>query len=119
MACVQNRKYHRRFRIIIVSLLMAAGYGCAAVQFGEEFDSTQFESSVKIGVTTQAEVRTWLGEPVSTGIIVNEKGKRLIRWIYYLGKGTLPGLRDSRFKMLEVRFDNDQTVRAYNWSSSG
>ncbi len=102
----------------LVLLLIGGGYGCTSIYLGREFDSTQFEASVQIGVTTGADVRTWLGEPVSTGIIVNEKGERLTRWIYYFGKGRLPSLRNSKLKMLEVRFDRNQLVRAYNWSST-
>lgn len=102
----------------LVLLLIGGGYGCTSIYLGREFDSTQFETSVQLGVTTDADVRTWLGEPVSTGIIVNEKGERLTRWIYYSGKGRLPSLRNSELKMLEIRFDRNQLVRAYNWSST-
>ncbi|MEE9598342.1 MAG: hypothetical protein V3V96_16340 [Acidiferrobacterales bacterium] len=110
--------YHKWLTVCVVVLFMGAGYGCTAVQFGKEFDSTRFEASVEIGVTTGADVRTWLGDPVSTGIIVNEKGERFTRWVYYFGKGRLPSLRNSRLKMLEVRFDHNHVVRAYNWSST-
>lgn len=102
----------------LVLLLIGSGYGCTSVYFGKEFDSTQFEASVQIGVSTDADVRTWLGEPVSTGVIVNEKGENFTRWIYYFGKGRLPSLRNSELKMLEVRFDRNRLVRAYNWSST-
>lgn len=110
--------YRKWLTVYVVVLFTAVGYGCTAVQFGKEFDSTRFEASVQIGVTTGADVRTWLGDPVSTGIIVNEKGERFTRWIYYFGEGRLPSLRNSKLKMLEVRFDYNQVVRAYNWSST-
>ncbi len=104
--------------VYLIILFAGAVSACSGVQFGKEFDSTRFETSVQIGVTTGANVRTWLGDPVSTGIIVNENGERFTRWIYYFGKGRLPSLRNSELKMLEIRFDHNQVVRAYNWSST-
>ena len=104
--------------VCLVALLIGTTYGCTTVHFGKEFDSTRFETSVQVGVTTDADVRTWLGDPVSTGIIVNERGERFTRWIYYFGKGRLPSLRNSELKMLEIRFDRRRIVRAYNWSST-
>ena len=102
----------------VIALFIGATYGCATVQFGKEFDSARFETSVEIGVTTGVDVRAWLGDPVSTGVVVNESGERFTRWIYYFGKGRLPSLQNGKLKMLEVRFDRQQIVRAYNWSST-
>jgi hypothetical protein len=107
----------KRLKICAVVLLLGTGNGCASVQFGKPFDLAAFESLVKVGITTQAEVRASMGEPASTGVIVNEQGQRSTRWIYYFGTGTWPRLHDGRFKMLEIRFDRDNVVRAYNWSS--
>lgn len=110
--------YRNWLTVFLMILFIGAASACTGVQFGKEFDSTRFEASVQIGVTTGANVRMWLGDPVSTGIIVNENGERFTRWIYYFGKGRLPSLRNSELKMLEVRFDHNQVVRAYNWSST-
>ncbi len=91
---------------------------CATtVEIGKEFDPARFDAAARLGVTTQADVRALLGDPVSTGVVVNENGERFTRWVYYFGKGTAPGLRDAKFSMLEIRFDKREVVQAYNWSS--
>lgn len=91
---------------------------CATtVEIGKEFDAAGFDAAVQLGVTTQADVRALLGEPVATGVVVNEKRERFTRWVYYFGTGTAPRLRDAKFSMLEIRFDKREVVQAYNWSS--
>ena len=87
------------------------------VKIGKEFDPARFDAAVQPGVTTQADVRSLLGEPVATGVVVNEDRERFTRWVYYFGTGTAPGLRDARFSVLEIRFDKHDVVQAYNWSS--
>lgn len=103
-------------RLLLLAVLTMPG--CAAVEFGRQFDASRFDAAVQLGVTTQAQVRAWLGEPASTGIVVNEKGERATRWLYYFGKGKWPRLRQLEFRMLEVRFDERGLVQSYNWSAS-
>ena len=107
---------------VIKTLLLASSMiisACAAmVEIGRPFDPDRFDSVVQLGITTQGDVRALLGAPVGSGVVVNEKGERFTRWVYYFGKGTAPSLRDIKFSMLEIRFDSREVVRAYNWSAS-
>ncbi len=103
-------------RVLLVMLAIALP-ACATVEIGRQFDPVRFDATVRLGVTTQANVRALLGTPVGTGVVVDETGERYTRWIYYFGKGTAPGLRDAKFSMLEIRFDRREVVHAYNWSS--
>ncbi|MHB8257462.1 MAG: hypothetical protein ACYDHY_10940 [Acidiferrobacterales bacterium] len=96
-----------------VALLVGA---CSTVQVGHDFDIRTFASRVERGHTTEAQVRSWLGAPSSTGIIVQADGKRFTKWQYFYGQGRLPRLRGAHLKILEVQFDRRGIVRAYNWS---
>ena len=89
--------------------------GCASFQVGSDFKLTQFASSVEQGVTTQAQVKEWLGNPQSTGVVVERDGQKLTRWMYYYSKGTLSNMNNARMKTLEVQFDQNGIVRAYDW----
>lgn len=103
---------------VLSSLSLMIVSACAAtIEIGRPFDTARFDAFVRFGVTTQADVCALLGEPVSTGVVVNEKGERFARWVYYFGKGTAPRLRDVEFSMLEIRFDRREVVQAYNWSA--
>lgn len=96
------------------TLLLAAG--CASVEVGQPFDLGSFDKKVQQGVTTQDEVRAWLGAPAGTGTSVESSGERYAQWTYYHGKGRLPRITDPRFEMLQIKFDERGVVRAYNWS---
>ncbi len=102
----------------IAAIAVAGGLltGCAAAQIGHDFDLGTFSSRVEPGATRKADVRTWLGEPVSTGVDVEPGGQRYEQWTYYFGSGRPPGFRDAKFKLLQVKFDPAGVVRAYNWS---
>ncbi len=89
---------------------------CSSVQMGREFDLSTFEMKVQRGVSTQAEVRAWLGAPTSVGASVESSGDRYEEWTYYHGLGSLPSMADARLKILQVKFDAQGVVRAYNWS---
>ncbi len=89
--------------------------GCASFQFGSNFNLTHFAANIEHGVTTQAEVQQWLGAPQNTGVVVNRDGEQLQRWLYYYGKGKLGDMGKARMKTLEVQFDRDGVVRAYDW----
>jgi len=102
------------FTIAIVALTAS----CSTIQLGKEFDLQRFQSGVQRTVTTHAEVRAWLGEPTATGVSVDSNGRRYEEWIYYHGGGTLPAMRNASLKMLQIKFDEQGTVRAYNWSQN-
>jgi outer membrane protein assembly factor BamE (lipoprotein component of BamABCDE complex) len=103
-------------RKLLPVLLAFSLSACASVQIGSSFDLRAFESKVERGVTTQAQVRGWLGTPTSTGVHVATDGERFEEWTYYHGAGRLPGMRDAEFKILQVRFDRNGIVRGYSWS---
>ncbi|MFP4560926.1 MAG: hypothetical protein ACLFQ3_06335 [Thiohalorhabdus sp.] len=90
--------------------------GCAAVDIGRDFELATFEERVEVGETQRTEVRRWLGEPVSTGQSVQPDGTRLEEWVYYHGRGTLPGMSDARLKTLEIQFREEGVVESYKWS---
>lgn len=98
----------------VVSLVLLAG--CSTVQVGHDYKLSTFQAKVERGVTTQAQVREWLGAPAGTGVAVETDGTRYEQWTYYFGHGRLPDLSDARFKLLQIRFDQHGIVRAYNWS---
>ncbi len=91
--------------------------GCASVQIGRDFDLAGFESKVERGVTTQAQVRGWLGAPNSIGVSVDPGGNKFTEWSYYYGAGRLPNVSGAKLKILQVKFDDRGVVRAYNWSA--
>jgi hypothetical protein len=92
---------------------------CASVELGRDFDLAAFDAKVARGVTTQTEVRSWLGAPVGVGAAVESSGERLQQWTYYRGEGRFPGMKDAQFKMLQIKFDERGVVRSYNWSGEG
>lgn len=89
--------------------------GCASFQFGSPFNLTRFAANIEHGVSTQTEVQQWLGAPQSTGVVVNRQGERLQRWVYYYGKGRLGNMDQAQMKTLEVQFDANGVVQAYDW----
>ena len=104
--------------LIALSMLLLLS-ACATVEVGREFDLAGFGKKVQRGVTTQSEVRTWLGAPASIGESVEPSGERYQQWTYYHGEGRLPRMSEPRFGMLQVKFDERGVVRAYNWSGEG
>ncbi len=97
-------------------LLLSA---CGTIRVGQDFDLAAFDAKVRRGVTTQAEVRAWLGAPAGAGISVETNGDRYEQWTYYQGEGHLPNMGDGRLKILQIKFDPQGIVRAYNWSGEG
>ena len=92
--------------------------GCASVELGRDFDPSSFDTKVVRGVSTRDEVRAWLGAPVGTGAAVENDGERLEQWTYYRAEGRLPGMKDARLKMLQIKFDRAGTVRSYTWTTN-
>jgi hypothetical protein len=103
-----------RTKIAIPLVLLAAA--CTTVKVGDEFDLNAFSAKVQRGVTTQADVKTWLGAPAGTGVSVDTSGERYDEWIYYHGAVKIPGSKDSRVRLLQIKFDKGGVVRGYNWS---
>lgn len=96
------------FRRIGIAALAVAWLGCLTV--GEDF-AVGNVSHLKIGATTQKEVREKLGEPWRTGL---EDGQRT--WTYGYYKYNLLGASQTRD--LVVRFDDKGVVRSYTFNST-
>ena len=103
-------------RVVLACVAAVALAACGTVQVGSDFDIGTFEARVQRGTTTLAQVRSWLGAPANTGIAVDARGERNEEWTYYFGHGSLPGMADAKFKMLQVRFDTEGRVLSYSWS---
>lgn len=104
----------RAIRFVVPAALLLAA--CATVEVGREFDLSAFDAKVQRGVTTQADVRAWLGAPSGVGVSVDSTGERLQEWTYYRGEGRLPGMKNLQLKLLQVKFDQRGVVRSYSWS---
>ncbi len=106
----------RRAAIIFsLTLLLSA---CGTFQVGGNFDLAAFQSKVRRGETTQAEVQRMLGAPDGTGVSVETGGERYTQWTYYYGSGSLSDTSNTRVKMLQIKFDSSGVVRAYNWTAN-
>ena len=97
------------------ALLLSA---CASIQVGKDFDLKAFEEHAQRGVTTQEQVRGWLGGPMSTGVAVDSSGERLDEWTYIFAKGELPDIKEPAMKMLQARFDAKGVLRSFSFSAS-
>ncbi len=105
-----------RVIVLFSALLMAA---CAPLKVGSPFDPAPFMQQAQRGQTTTAQVLAWLGPPNAKGEIIDADGRQFIRWLYFYGEGRLPKLADLRFRILEIHFDPDGRLAAYNWSGEG
>ena len=105
---------HTVFTSIIILFLAA----CSTVLVGQDFDIRSFEAKVERGVTTQNQVRAWLGMPTNTGVNVDTGGERFDEWTYYFASGKLPDMSNAKVKTLQIKFDKQGFVRGYNWSAS-
>lgn len=104
-------------RVAIV-LLISALAACSAVQVGQDFDLRAFEARIERGVSTQSQVRAWLGAPAGVGVNVDTGGERFEEWTYYSASGRLPDMAGAKVKMLQIKFDKQGIVRGYSWSDS-
>lgn len=91
---------------------------CASIQVGKDFDLKAFEEHAQRGVTTQTQVRGWLGAPTSTGVAVDSNGQRLDEWTYMFAKGELPDIKEPAMKMLQARFDAKGILYSFSFSAS-
>jgi outer membrane protein assembly factor BamE (lipoprotein component of BamABCDE complex) len=107
--------FSRSLCTLLAALLLA---GCVSLRVGRDFDVHKFADRVEYGVTTQNQVRDWLGTPDSTGVGVETGGNRYDEWTYYFADGALTDMSGANVKMLHVKFDKQGVVRGYNWSAS-
>lgn len=105
----------RAVSIAIIAFSLAA---CSTVQVGQNFDMRSIETRIERGVTTQDQIRAWLGTPTNTGGSLDTGGERFDEWTYYYASGKLPDMSGARVKMLQIKFDKQGIVRGYNWSAS-
>jgi outer membrane protein assembly factor BamE (lipoprotein component of BamABCDE complex) len=113
-----NRKEKAMRPGLAISVLAVVSLAaCSTVTVGQRFDLKTFASKVERGVTTQGQVRGWLGAPASIGVVVDTGGDRYEEWTYYFGSGRLPNMVDAQFKMLQIKFDRGGIVRGYNWTA--
>lgn len=105
-----------RITVILLSILWLSA--CGSVKVGRDFDVGVFAARLEQGVTTQVQVRSWLGEPTSVGVSVAADGERFDEWNYYYAEGELADMSTAKVKVLQIKFDQQGKVRSYNWSAS-
>jgi len=105
-----------RISAVLLSILLLSA--CASVKVGRDFDVGVFAAKLEQGVTTQEQVRTWIGEPTSVGVSLASDGERFDEWDYYYAEGELPDMSAAKVKILQIKFDKQGKVRNYNWSAS-
>lgn len=105
----------RLFVIVLAAVLLS---GCSTVRIGRDFDLTAFTARVERGATSQAEVRSWLGDPESTGVNLGVDGQRYEEWGYFHAEGRLGDTGNARLKQLQIKFGSDGKVRGYNYSNT-
>jgi len=106
---------NRAFVILLTGVLLGA---CGALKVGRDFDVGSFVTQVKHGVTTQSEVRAWLGDPTSVGASVGLDGEHFVEWTYYHALGQMSDMSSADVKLLQIKFDGQARVSGYNWSAS-
>ena len=90
--------------------------GCTSMQTGREFNYAKFSQETRPGTTDMAQVRAVLGPPMGKGLVVEADGSMYEQWTYYYGTGNLTSPEKSRFKLLQIRFNQAGIVASYNWS---
>lgn len=105
-----------RFTIILLSVFLLSA--CAAVKIGRDFDVGVFAAKIEQGTTTQAMVRSWLGEPTSVGVSMATDGEHFDEWAYYFAEGEVSDMSTAKVKILQIKFVKQGKVRGYNWSAS-
>lgn len=105
-----------RIPIIFLSVFLLSA--CGTFQVGRDFDVGVYSAKIEQGATTQAQVRSWLGEPAGVGISLEPDGERLDQWSYYYAEGQMQDMSTAKMKLLQIKFDKQGKVRSYNWSAS-
>src|SRR5260221_165227 len=111
-------------KLLASCLVVLAVVGCASV--GNNFDSRQI-SQIKKGETTESDLVTMFGKPVSQGI--NSENGSSLTWLYteatVKGETFIPfagafvGGANSKTKTLIVRLDQQGKVTGYDYSGGG
>lgn len=105
-------------RIAVISLLVFLLGACSTVKMGRDFDVGVFAAKIEQGVTTQDQVRSWLGDPASVGVSLAPDGERFDEWAYYYAEGEMADMSTAKVKILQIKFDKQGKARSYNWSAS-
>lgn len=105
-----------RLAVVLLSILLLSA--CGSVKVGRDFDVATFASKIEPGVTTQGQVRDWLGAPTGVGVSLATDGQRYDEWAYYFVEGEISDMSLARMKLLQVKFDKQGKVRGYNWSAA-
>ena len=105
-----------RIAVIFLSVLLLSA--CGTVRMGRDFDVGVFAAKLEQGVTTQTQIRAWLGEPTSVGVSLATDGERFDERDYYYAEGELADMSTAKVKILQIKFDKQGKVRSYNWSAS-
>ena len=105
----------RLLALVLAAVLLSS---CSTVKIGRDFDLTAFTARIERGVTTQIDVRNWLGAPESTGTSLGTDGQRYEEWGYFFAEGQLGDTSNARLKQLQIKFDTEGKVRGYSWSQS-
>ena len=106
----------RRVVILVIALMLA---GCSATTFnaGRDFNVNTFTARVERGTTSKDQVRAWLGAPTGTGVRIETDGQRFDEWTYYFASGNFSDVSATRLKTLQIKFDANDIVQGYNWST--
>lgn len=105
-------------RFVSVAIIAFSLAACSTIQAGRDFDMRSVETKIERGVTTQDQIRNWIGVPTNTGGSLDTSGERYDEWTYYFVSGKLVDMSGARVKMLQIKFDKNGVVRGYNWSTS-
>lgn len=97
----------RALGLFVLMGLLAVG--CAGFNLGKEFPAPA-KDTIRVGVTTQADIQQRFGEPTQVGI---EDGDTI--WTYYFVRKT-PDQELS--KQLYVKFTAAGVVKSYSYTSS-
>jgi outer membrane protein assembly factor BamE (lipoprotein component of BamABCDE complex) len=105
-----------RITVILFTILLLSA--CGTVKVGRDFDVGVFAAKLEQGVTSQEQVRSWIGEPTSVGVSLATDGERFDEWDYYYAEGEMADMSTAKVKILQIEFDKQGKVRSYNWSAS-
>ncbi len=105
----ESNRFKMISRLIIVSAVLIMFFaGCASV--GKDFPTSRV-SDIKIGETTQNDIRNMFGSPWRVGI---EDGQRT--WTY--GNYGYGLFTEKSAKDLLIRFDDNDVVASYTFSTT-
>jgi hypothetical protein len=113
---MSNRLWSGVRSVVMVAGVAALVAGCATAQVGRDFAYGEFAARAKQGETTRTEVEEWLGAPAGRGLVLEADGSRNDQWTYYHGSAKLPSGSDTRFKLLQVKFNAAGKLLSYTWS---